>query len=90
MRVNAFERTGCLITMIPSEHHDSKIKPQGMKPESFVVPCVEPVNDGGDAGSSSTLEQEGQSTEEAALEEERRIMEEQKEDEEKEEDLFVE
>ncbi len=47
-----------------------------MKPESFVVPCVEPVNDGGDEGSSSTLEQEGQSTEEAALEEERRIMEE--------------
>ena len=31
MRVKCFERTGCLLTLLANEDHDSRIKPQGMK-----------------------------------------------------------
>ena len=38
LRIGAFERTGCLITMLVSEELDKKIKPQGTSPGSFEVP----------------------------------------------------
>mmetsp|Transcript_15361 Transcript_15361/g.28931 ORF Transcript_15361/g.28931 Transcript_15361/m.28931 type:complete len:660 (+) Transcript_15361:59-2038(+) len=38
MRIGCFERTGCLLTWLPSDEYDSKIKPQGMKPGSFSIP----------------------------------------------------
>ena len=38
LRIGAFERTGCLITMAVSEELDKKIKPQGISPGSFEVP----------------------------------------------------
>ena len=88
--MNAFERTGCLITMLPSDQHDSKIKPQGMKPGSFNVPSAAQEYEGDDQGSNGSQEEEGQSAEEAALEEERRSMEEQEEEEEEEEELLFE
>lgn len=40
LRVGCFERTGCLITRLPNEEHDKKIKPQGMKEGSYSVPKV--------------------------------------------------
>ena len=38
VRVGAFERTGCLMTMLPNKEHDINIRPQGIKEGSFVVP----------------------------------------------------
>ena len=34
----AFERTGCLITILVSEEYDKEIKPQGTKLGSFQIP----------------------------------------------------
>jgi len=41
MRINAFERTGCLITFLVNDLHDNKIRPQGTKSGSFKVPVDE-------------------------------------------------
>ena len=38
IRIGAFVRTGCLITMLVSEEYDKKIRPQGTTPSSFQVP----------------------------------------------------
>ena len=38
MRIGCFERTGCLMTLIPNEAHDNRIHPQGMNPNSFTIP----------------------------------------------------
>ena len=46
MRVSCFERTGCLITMLPLEEFDAKIRPQGMEVGSFVVPKTRALLDG--------------------------------------------
>ena len=40
MQVGSFERTGCPITMLPNDVHDSKINPQGIHIGSFTVPKV--------------------------------------------------
>ena len=40
MQVGCFEHTFCLITMLPNDVHDSKIKPQRMPIGSFRVPKV--------------------------------------------------
>ena len=37
-RIGAFERTGCLLTWIPNETYDLKIKPQGMPVGKFSIP----------------------------------------------------
>ena len=46
MRVSCFVRTGCLITMLPVEDMDLKIKPQGMDVGSFEVPKTRAILDG--------------------------------------------
>ena len=44
VNVGAFERTGCLMTIIPNKYHDSKIRLQGIKEGIFVVPKAQGKN----------------------------------------------
>ena len=37
-RIGEFERTGCLLTWLPNETHNLKIKPQGMPVGKFSIP----------------------------------------------------
>ena len=46
MRVGCFERTGCLITMLPVDEMDAKIRPQGMEEGSFQIPKTRALLDG--------------------------------------------
>jgi len=41
MRVGCFQRTGCLLTWLPNEMHDTKVRPQGMQKGSFTVPTCQ-------------------------------------------------
>jgi hypothetical protein len=42
MRIGCFERTGCLLTYLPSsDEYDSKIRPQDMELGSFSIPTVQ-------------------------------------------------
>ena len=45
MRVSSFQRTGYLATMLPVENMGAKIKLQGMKEETFVIPKTRAVLD---------------------------------------------
>ena len=75
MRIGCFECTGCLISWLPNEIHDIKIRPQGMPKESFTaVPTHQQRNE--TQSHETGVEPEGQDEEEAALDEERRYLEE--------------
>ena len=71
-RIGCFERTGCLITMLATQEHDAKIKPQGMKVGKFKVPNMH-KNDQ-QVAQEEVYVPEPKSAEEAALEEEENNM----------------
>jgi hypothetical protein len=74
MRVKCFERTGSLLTWLPSEVHDDKIKPQGIKEGLIKIPKerTEEVEE-------NIQLPEGIGPEEAATAEEQRIIDEEEE-----------
>jgi hypothetical protein len=74
MRIGCFERTGCLITWLPNDIHDTKVRPQGMPQGSFTVPTNQ--SQAQDHLNDETAEPEAQDEEEAALDEEQRYLEE--------------
>ena len=45
MRVNCFEKTGCLLTWLPSETHDDKVKPQCIAEGLMKVPKTRSVRE---------------------------------------------
>jgi hypothetical protein len=74
MRLRAFEKTGCLITWIPMDDHDSKIRPQGM-PEGLLK-----VSNARKITLVDDSLPEPMDTENATLLEESKIIEEEEED----------
>ena len=56
MRIGCFERTGCLITMLTTQKHDAKIKPQGMLLKSLWGPTVRQSSN--DNATSGTVDEE--------------------------------
>jgi hypothetical protein len=79
MRIGCFERTGCLITWLPNDIHDTKVRPQGMPQGSFTVPTNQSQIQ--DHLNDETAEPEAQDEEEAALDEEQRYLEEEENEE---------
>jgi len=79
MRIGCFERTGCLITWLPNDIHDTKVRPRGMPQGSFTVPTNQSQSQ--DHLNDETAEPEAQDEEEAALDEEQRYLEEEENEE---------
>ena len=75
MRIGCFECTVCLITWLPNDIHDTKVRPQGtMSQGSFTVPTHQSQSK--DHLNDETTEPEAQDEEEAAFDEEQRYLEE--------------
>ena len=92
VRIGAFEKTGCLITHIPLDVHDNKIKPQGMEVGTYSIPknrtflnSQEATQVDGRVVTTPTPVTE----EECALRDERNMIQEDREEEGDEEDLVL-
>ena len=70
--IGAFERTGCLLTWIPNDTHDLKIRPQGMPVGKFSIPTQPRAEI-----NSPQVVPAPQNEEDAALREEQAIIDEQ-------------
>lgn len=74
LRVSCFERTGSLMTWLPNDTHDTKIRPQGMPKEKFTVPQKRRLQLDDDPHEDVSLLSNGVPADQVALMEERVVL----------------